>query len=101
MRRRHLIPAVVAVALLVGGAAVSTGAKASAPAPPRATIQLAANKSALLRLSVPDAATVKSLVRQGYDLAGPVHTAGSSYLVDAVVTGKQLRKLRAEGITPT
>ncbi|HZC69221.1 MAG TPA: hypothetical protein VE442_00865 [Jatrophihabitans sp.] len=101
MARRRLIPSVVAVAILIGGAAVSTGADATASAATLSSIALAPHASALLRLSVPDGATLESLVEHGYDLAGAARRAGTGYLVDAVLTGTQLDKLRAAGITPT
>src|SRR4051812_9461857 len=103
MARRRLIPTALSLALVIGGAA-SIGASASAataPAPSSVAVSLRPHASALLRLSVPDAAAARSLVRHGYDLAGPVRKSGSGYLVDAVVTGTQLHRLRAAGITPT
>jgi hypothetical protein len=89
--------------LVIGGAA-SIGASAraaKAPSPSSVVVSLRLQASALLRLSVPDAAAARSLVNHGYDLAGPVRRSGSGYLVDAVVTGIQLHRLRAAGITPT
>jgi hypothetical protein len=100
MTRRRLIPTVLVVAVLVCGAA-SIPAKASSPTASPAGITLAPNASALLRLSVPNAATLESLVEHGYDLTGVVRPDGSSYLVDAVVTGTELQGLRADGITAT
>jgi hypothetical protein len=103
MAHRRLLTNFLAVGtLLMSGVAGTVAAQASAPAAaPTASIQLAPNESALLRLSVPDAATVESLVEKGYDLAGPARAVDSAYQVDAVLTGSELSALKAQGIRVT
>jgi hypothetical protein len=103
MAHRRLLTNFLAVGtLLVSGVAGTVAAQASAPAAaPPASIQLAPNESALLRLSVPDAATVESLVEKGYDLAGPLRAVDSAYQVDAVLTGSELSALKAQGVQAT
>ena len=103
MAHRRLLTNFLAVGtLVVSGVAGTVAAQAAAPdAAPAASIQLAPNESALLRLSVPDAATVETLVENGYDLAGPLRAVDSAYQVDAVLTGSELSALKAQGVQAT
>ncbi len=103
MAHRRLLTNFLAVGtLLMSGVAGTVAAQATAPAAaPTASIQLAPNESALLRLRVPDAATVESLVEKGYDLAGPARAVDSAYQVDAVLTGTELSALKAQGVQVT
>src|SRR4051794_18971966 len=101
MARRRLVSVLAIATLLIGAAAGTAGVRAAAPAAGPVAVTLAPDENALLRLSVPDAATLESLVEKGYDLAGPVRAVGSGYQVDAVVSGAELKTLRGQGIAPT
>jgi hypothetical protein len=62
-----------------------------------ATPRLATGDTALVRLDLPSAGQLESLVRSGADLAGAKPLSGGHYQADAVLTGKQVSALTSAG----
>lgn len=106
MTRRRTLTTMLAAAALVAGplAAVSSGDGDPPGTAEAESLQLPADESALVRLQMPDRASLEELVGSEADIAGlpaasPDADRGAGLLVDLVLTGTELDELRAQGAT--
>ena len=98
LRRTLVVITAAAGAALGLGAMSQSGASTPDVTPTARPAGLGSDQAALVRLRVPDRATVEALVASGADLAGARPLSHGAYQVDGVFTGAQLDALGAHGI---
>ena len=97
-RRWGIATAALALLCTTTYAATATQATAAPGAPPG--FDLAAGEVALVRLQLPDTATLDRLAAADADIAAQGRTPDGTLVADLVLTGRELDALVARGARP-